>query len=92
MSAPLCVRRNANILVNNIGIYVSASSCAKKHNLPRMGPPLFASLVALAVQLAALSINPLHGGNSGQGPISALCNCLGFGSKNSALVLGKARR
>ena len=23
---------------------------------------------------------------------AALCNCLGFGSKNSALVLGKARR
>jgi len=23
-------------------------------------------------------------------PVAALCNCLGFGSKNSALVLGRA--
>ena len=27
---------------------------------------------------------------AGRAPVAALCNCLGFGSKNSAIVLGRA--
>src|SRR6478735_4964802 len=43
-------------------------------------------MVALAVQLAALSIDPLHGGNAGQGPISALCNCVELQPRNVVRV------
>jgi 3-oxoacyl-[acyl-carrier-protein] synthase II len=35
-----------------------------------------------------LDFTPNHGRQAS--PAAALCNCLGFGSKNSALVLGKS--
>ena len=54
-----------------------AASCRRRSTRPRPDPD------------CDLDFIPNQGREAS--PVAALCNCLGFGSKNSALVLGRAR-